>query len=39
VGVIAEAAINGAAGYLFAATGEPDDSSRRHDCPSPSDLS
>ncbi len=39
VGVIAEAAINGAAGYLFAATGEPDDSSRSHDRRSPSDLS
>ncbi len=39
VGVIAEAAINGVVGYLSAATGKLDDSSRSHDRCSPSDLS
>lgn len=39
VGVLAEAAINGAAGYLFAATGEPDDSSQSHNRHSPLDRS
>jgi membrane-associated phospholipid phosphatase len=39
VGVIAEAAINAAAGYLRARTDKPDESSQSYNCRSPVDLS
>jgi PAP2 superfamily protein len=39
VGVIAEAAINGATSYLSVATGRPEDCTESHSRPSPEDLS